>query len=142
MLMWLPPNIKSSFIEIIDPVAGYRYLLDSDSRTARRAAWPIPERETTDKLEVSPAANPLPRARPQKPSVDPRAVTYASPNVTVTSLGTQYIEGVMAQGTRKEITYHLLKDGQTDSPTVCVRIVGLAGTKDYCLSKNKRFPVG
>jgi hypothetical protein len=62
---------------IFDPVAGYRYELDSSSMIARQEPLPKPRTTTT-----------TPPARP------------ARPNETTTSLGTQVVNGVPATGTQ------------------------------------------
>jgi hypothetical protein len=62
---------------IFDPVAGYRYRLDSATMIAMQA--------------------PLPPQRTPGPN---RGTRPANPNVTTTSLGTQTINGVLATGTQ------------------------------------------
>jgi hypothetical protein len=67
-----------TLVTIFDPVAGFRYLLDSSTMIAHQS--PLP------KFDRTPPAN-----RPAPP---------ARPNVTTTDLGTQVINGVAAKGTQ------------------------------------------
>jgi hypothetical protein len=86
-----------SFIQIADPLAGYRYVLDSRSQTARRAPWP----PVMQRLNVAAPAN---QARP---AIPPPAAASARPHPDMSreSLGTQTIEGVLAEGTRRTTTF-------------------------------------
>jgi hypothetical protein len=73
---------KQPFTEltIVDPVAGYRYQLNSSTLTAIQT--PLPQPKTS---------NGTPPARPSRPG---------QPAVVTTSLGTQTINGVTATGTQ------------------------------------------
>lgn len=77
-------------IEIQDPVEGAGYILDEQNRVAHRVKL-----APTAALKVHPAAQPPapvptpPRPQPSKPE----------------SLGTQTIEGVLAEGTRRSTTW-------------------------------------
>ncbi len=71
------------FVSILDPVAGFRYVLDPDEKTARK---------------VSVDEN---RRRPSGEFFDKRTrAPKMADNVKTESLGTQTIEGVSAEGTR------------------------------------------
>jgi len=89
-----------SFIQIADPVAGYSYMLDPRTQTARRSAFaPAMQRP-----------NMVAAAKPALPAVLPAnaAATAAArprPDRSRESLGTQTIEGVLAEGTRTTITF-------------------------------------
>ena len=92
-----------SFIQIMDPVAGYHYTLDSRSQTARRMAMP----SATQRFNT--AATP---ANPLRPPVPPATTaafkansTRPHPEVSREPLGTQTIEGVLAEGTRITTTF-------------------------------------
>jgi len=67
-----------TIVTIFDPIAGYRYVLDSSTMTARQALLPKFNGAT-------PPARPAPPARP---------------NETTTDLGTQVVNGVSAKGTQ------------------------------------------
>jgi hypothetical protein len=67
-------------ITIFDPVAGFQYILDSSTMTARQ--FPVPAFK---------GVRQPPPDRPARPT---------PPNVTTTSLGTQSINGVAATGTQ------------------------------------------
>lgn len=88
-----------AFVEIVDPVAGYRYMLDEQRRIARRMQWP-PAMRT-----VVPANQPSAVAVPAKPAPATASVSSTSPRqVQRESLGTQIIAGVPAEGVRRTIT--------------------------------------
>jgi hypothetical protein len=102
----LPPGASGgagpNMIEISDPVSGARYTLDPRSRTARKfpSAPPPPPTGTmaTSQRFAVPAANPaLPLPSPD--SQPPR------PQFSHESLGTQTIDGVLAEGARTTVTY-------------------------------------
>lgn len=74
----------STFIEIIDPVAGFRYLLDPRSRTAQRTVWePAMKADTSGPLTCAPIAQP--------PATN--------------SIGSMIIEGIEAEGLRETRSY-------------------------------------
>ncbi len=88
-------------IQIADPVAGCRYMLGSRTRTARRTPWP----STMHRTNV-PASENLPQ-----PVVLPATTAFNGggtrprPDMSDESLGTQTIEGVLAEGTRMTVTH-------------------------------------
>jgi hypothetical protein len=100
----LPPGAVMatgpSIIQVADPVTGYRYMLDPRTQTARRSAFaPMMQRP-----------NMLAAAKPALPAVLPAnaAATAAArprPDRSHESLGTQTIEGVLAEGMRMTITF-------------------------------------
>jgi hypothetical protein len=69
-------------ITIVDPVAGYAYILDSATMTGRQMTLPKPPAN-------APTTPPTPPARP---------------NVTVTDLGTQVVNGESSKGTQRTET--------------------------------------
>jgi len=100
-----PPGLVTAsgptFVQIADPVAGYRYMLNSHDQTARRSAFaPAMQRP-----------NMVAAAKPALPAVLPAnaaATTTAArphPEMSRESLGTQTIEGVVAEGTRMTMTF-------------------------------------
>ncbi len=113
-----------NFIEIADPVAGYRYTLDPRNRTARRQAWP-PAFMRTNKTgnafygavtgKTASVIAPPQQGTAIVPTVinpadgNRTAATGSSerphPEIVQESLGTQNIEGVNATGRRTTVTY-------------------------------------
>lgn len=101
------PAVASSelpvFIEIFDPVGGYRYSFDSKGHTAYRS--PLGPRAIAKNLQL-PAARPVITPNPQ--AVAARRSAGASmprPEVSTEQLGTQTIEGVLAEGVRVTTTF-------------------------------------
>ncbi len=96
-------------VEISDPVAGYSYIFDSQSRVAHR----MPLRST-----------PPPKNDPNLPSTIivkrlPPEQAQAQPQTESEDLGTQNIEGVLANGTRMTRTIPIGFAGN-DKPIVTV----------------------
>jgi len=89
----------NTIVTIFDPVAGYRYVLDSATMTARQS--PLPKF-----TGATPPARPAPPARP---------------DVTTTDLGNQVINGVSAKGTQLTETIPAGAIGNTQ-PIQVVRI--------------------
>ena len=112
-----PPGVLATsaqtppvFIEIADPVAGYRYSFDSISHTARR----LPVGPGRIAKVQAPPGNVAPAATPA--FLSGRVVAAASqvngvpiqtirPDISHEPLGTKTIEGVLAEGTRTTTTY-------------------------------------
>ena len=105
------------FVEILDPVAGYRYTFNEQNHTAQRMAWPPGMNRTGQTNAASVTAS-----TGTAGSVSSRAITVnpnqANPNQTGTatarrqrpevsreSLGTQIIDGIPAEGMRITVTY-------------------------------------
>jgi predicted secreted protein len=81
-----------TFTFISDPVAGYSYVLNADTKTAIRRAIHTPEANSN-----------------WTPGTHEGKTRPANPNVVVTDLGTQIINGVSATGKR---TTHTIPAGQ------------------------------
>jgi hypothetical protein len=89
-----PPGLLAAasppvFIEISDPVAGYRYSLDSNSHIAHRSP-----------MRVMPSNPTPPPAQGSVGKVIRPAQRIGRPEISSESLGTQNIEGALAEGTR------------------------------------------
>ena len=69
-------------ISIVDPVAGYRYELNSSTLTAVQTAMPPPRTSTGNRTPPAPPSGP------------------GKPTVTTANLGTQTVNGVLATGTQ------------------------------------------
>lgn len=98
-----PPTI----VEIFDPVAGVHYRLDEGSRTAhktsvRMAPPPPPPPPNSASIRATRVVRLLPARIGAAGAADNDALR---PQTTRESLGTQTIEGVMAEGTRTTTTY-------------------------------------
>jgi hypothetical protein len=74
-----------NFIEIIDSVGGYRYILDPRTKTGPRATWPIPTKSANRRTNANP-----------KPSRRSSAIALQTISE---SLGAQDLEGLRAEGT-------------------------------------------
>ena len=84
-----PPTI----VQIVDPVAGYHYTLDSRSQTAHRTAMPS-ARQWFNTATTS-ANPPRPAVLPATAAAFKADSTRPHPEVSHESLGTQTIEGVL-----------------------------------------------
>ena len=89
-----------SFIQIADPVAGYRYTLDPHTQTARRSAF-APTMQGPNMVAAAKSA--LPAVLPANAATT--APTRPRPDRSHESLGTQTIEGVLAEGMRWTTTF-------------------------------------
>jgi len=94
-----PPSV----IQIRDPVAGYHYTLDSRNQTARRMA--IPSAAHWFNTAATLANPPRPSVLPATTAAFKADSTRLHPEVSRESLGTQTIEGVLAEGTRTTTTF-------------------------------------
>jgi len=92
-----------SFIQIMDPVAGYHYTLDSRNQTARRMA--IPSAAHWFNTAATLANPPRPSVLPATTAAFKADSTRLHPEVSRESLGTQAIAGVLAEGTRTTTTF-------------------------------------
>lgn len=117
-----PPGLMAAsagappiFIEIVDPVGGFRYSFDSINHTAHRSPiGPIRVRKMLPSL-ASPAyrvATPVPVVVTAPASSSTLFASVSSvnaqqprPEISNERLGTQTIEGVLAEGTRMTTTY-------------------------------------
>lgn len=115
-----PPGFLASepppvFIEIVDPVAGYRYSLDSKGRTAHRTqSLPVAKGTVTGSaarggtLGFTPSLaqiQPTLAFRPGSSSAAPNTAQGPRPETSSVSLGTQNFEGVLAEGIRMTTTW-------------------------------------
>jgi hypothetical protein len=118
MFMGMNASEDVRIVEISDPVSGYRYILDPYNRVAHRFSAP----EKTNE----PAAPVQPRTADQQApsSAAVRASNTAPPQAdrpqfTTESLGTQMIEGVSVEGTKRTRTLPVGAIGN-DRPIVSV----------------------
>ena len=105
------PKTAISVVEIRDPVDGFYYILDEQNKIAHRFATgkapPMPE--------VTRSPDPPPgQAAPSKPASD-----GTHPHNSIEKLGSQWIEGVMAEGQRSTTTWPAGTQGN-DRPIVSV----------------------
>lgn len=110
---------EAVLVEIVDPVAGYSYLLEQQNHIAHRYALTVREKpgRPTTTTTLKPVQLPSPE---QLPKVGVVEMNAPGPNVPTTeSLGTQTMEGVVVEGTR---TTHVMATGQigNDRPLTTV----------------------
>jgi hypothetical protein len=85
---------EANLIQIRDPVSGYSYILDEQNQIAHRFAIQVPH---PSELAVR-TANIVPAQTASSAGVSSQE--SARPTVTVESLGTQTMEGVLVEGKR------------------------------------------
>jgi hypothetical protein len=127
------------FIEISDPVAGVRYTLEPRNHTAHKMAFPqAPPPPLPANPDGTPAARmirPLPaQLPPQYRSVQQDQTTR--PQFSRESLGTQTIEGVLAEGSRTTVTYPIGAVGNDRPITTTSETWNSPELKMVVLSKN------
>ena len=100
-----------ALIEIADPVAGCRYILEQQNRVARRTPWP-PALRRVAPVGVASQSNGIvfsTNGQPAKilpaPATSGPTDARPHPQMSRESLGTQNIEGIPADGTRMTTTY-------------------------------------
>ena len=117
--------VGPNFIQIADPVAGYRYMLDPRTQTARRSAFaPAMQRP-----------NMVAAAKPALPA-NAAATAATRPDRSRESLGTQTIEGVLAEGTRTTTTFPEGSMGNDRPITTVTEIWMSPDLKTMVLSKS------
>jgi hypothetical protein len=118
-----------TIVEIVDPVAGFRYTLDETNRVAHRMAIPPPGSRPRANAAAALSGVPPPPAM----AVEPRGVIAMQgggiggpmaragngmrPEVSSESLGSQVIDGSLAEGRRTTFTYPIGTQGN-DRPIV------------------------
>ena len=107
-------------VEIRDPVAGCLYILDTQGKVAHRVTMqPMPGRAARPAMAPfqAPAARTAPIPAPAVPFAPPADPNR--PQLQSESLGSQLIEGVMAEGRRTTTTYPVGFQGN-DRPIVSI----------------------
>ncbi len=129
----LPPGLAAagvtmpSTIEINDPVSGARYTLNPRTHTARSMTFAVPR-------TPQPLATPVLTGQLPAPAVIPAQTER--PQMSHESLGTQTIEGVLAQGQRNTTVYPVGFFGN-DRPVTIVNETWMSpDLKIMVLSKN------
>ena len=92
-----PARNPMMIVEINDPVDAFYYVIDPAKKIAYRIKYtPVPGR-------------PVPTTRPRMPSGPqpplPGAAPGTGPQISVESLGTKYMQGVQAEGTRQTVVF-------------------------------------
>jgi hypothetical protein len=128
MLPGIPPNAPNPYrdavvVVIYDPVAGFRYTLDTINHVAHhQKVQPFVPPATK-----SPAANPAPApasppqaipAQPNNASVPPNGDGRMRRTISQDSVGTQLINGIQAQGHRTTETIPVDAEGNDRPITV------------------------
>ena len=118
-----PPGTPGpTVIEISDPVAGVRYTLDTRTKVARRFQIPTAAgRQGAPNGILFTPGNPAGRVVPVSPVPPPTGSQNQRPRPQTTqeSMGTQMIEGVMAEGKRSTTTWPTGSVGN-DRPIVTI----------------------
>jgi hypothetical protein len=109
------PLAVPSLIEISDSVAGYRYVLNERTQTARRMSTMMRRSDV-----IMPAKVHAPVVQTPAPVAITAERTRPYPETSRESLGTQVIEGVLTEGTRFTTTYPVGSIGN-DQPVTTVQ---------------------
>ena len=142
----VPPGALSkgsdapSFIEIFDPVAGAHYTLEPRNHTARRMSVPPPPPPppppaTANGAPASGMIRLLP-AQLSAQSAPPSQGQNPRPQFSRESLGTQTIEGVLAEGSRTTVTYPIGAVGNDGPITTRTETWTSSELKMVVLSRN------
>lgn len=104
-----PPLVQ---VTIVDPVAGFRYQLNSKDKIAQKFAIPAPRPANVQPRLATNAQGIAPTAALGLQVGNPNGVLATNgtpaanrPKMTSESLGTQTIEGLTAEGTRRTTTW-------------------------------------
>lgn len=135
----MPPGASIAaaphIIEISDPVSGARYTLDPRSRTARKLSFPSAPPPPPPGTTVTSQRLAVQAATPAMPPFLPDSQAKR-PEFSRESLGTQTIEGVLAEGSRTTVTYPIGAVGN-DRPITSVSETWTSPElKTVVLSKN------
>lgn len=128
------------FIEIFDPVAGARYTLEPQNQTAHKMSIPSPPPPppppaTANGAPASRMIRLLPAQLPAQ-SAPPSEGQSPRPQFSRESLGTQTIEGVLAEGSRTTVTYPIGAVGNDRPITTTTETWTSSELKMVVLSKN------
>lgn len=129
-----------SFIEIFDPVAGARYTLEPQNHTAHRMSMPSlppppPQPPTRNSAPASRMIHLQPTQLPAQSAFTSQDQTLR-PQFSRESLGTQTIEGVVAEGSRTTVTYPIGAVGNDRPLTTTTETWTSPELKMVVLSKN------
>jgi hypothetical protein len=132
-------GVAPSLVEINDPVAGAHYTLDARARTAHKfsfpSATPSPAPNSTSASGRMLSLQPASRAAVAQRSAASDGQAQR-PQFSHESLGTQMIEGILAEGTRTTILYPIGFFGN-DRPMTTVSETWMSSElKTAVLSKN------
>ena len=121
-------------VEIMDPVAGYQYVLDTVNKVAHRMAL----QASSAASRANGAATTVPGAQPGggTSSVAPATGVPPRPQMSSESLGTKDFDGVLAEGRRTTITFAAGSVGNDRPITSIAENWFSADLKVTVLSKN------
>jgi hypothetical protein len=120
-------------VEITDPVAGFKYVLETQNKVAHRQALPAPGSRPAGFSGGSAAAMlPAPTLAPAPAPANARP----RPRFSHESLGSQTVEGIFAEGTRNTITYPVGIEGNDREFSVVTETWTSPDLKVVILSKN------
>ncbi len=127
-----------ALIEIFDPVSGARFTLEPRTHTARKISFPAPPPPPPPN-SANASANRVTRILPAfapAPPASASAEQAPRPQLSRESLGTQTIEGVLAEGSRTTVVYPIGAVGN-DRPITTISETWMSPElKTVVLSKN------
>jgi hypothetical protein len=138
----LPPGVIGaagpSIIDISDPVSGARYTLDPRSRTARKFSVPSGPPPVAPGAGLSQSTTVRPNMQAATRALSPALTDIQAqrPQFSHESLGSQTIEGVLAEGSRTTVTYAIGAVGNDRPITTVSETWTSPELKTVVLSKN------
>jgi hypothetical protein len=128
-----------TLIEVFDPVSGARYTLEPRNHTARKISFPPPPPPPPPGSATASAtrvARIMPALISAPPPVSPSDAQAQRPQFSHESLGTQAIEGVLAEGSRTTVVYPIGAVGNDRPITTISETWTSPELKVVVLSKN------
>jgi hypothetical protein len=142
----LPPGVRENavvrpaLIEINDTISGAHYTLDERRHTASKFSFPtsLPHDAATRPMKLLALAPgpPALSAQASAPIILPREAQTQEPQISHESLGTQTIEGVVAEGTRTTMVYPVGAVGNDRPITIVHETWSSPELKTIVLSKD------
>ena len=125
-----PGNVASAnimVVEILDPVSGVQYTLDTQHKIAHRVTIgtgnvnrPRLMRDTVTSTPATASILPAPAIRANVPAPNQPADSTPRPEMSNESLGTRMIEGIRAEGMMNKTVYPVNAEGNDRPITVTV----------------------
>lgn len=108
--MFSPPtsDLDTRMVQLVDPVSGYQYLLDTVNRIAHRMKSAPPGETVASFKESDQALQGIlnsSRFTLHFDTLIPRLRGWPAPLVSMTDLGARWIDGVLAKGVRMSLTF-------------------------------------
>jgi hypothetical protein len=98
---------EPTLIQIYDPVAGYMYMLQVQKHNARRVPVKSSRATVADTTQLSTGGTDgiVPAVQPAAQAPKRRLHARRGPEATEESLGSELIDGIQAEGTRRTVTF-------------------------------------